>query len=104
MNLLVETTGNFLLVQTTTGQEVYHFRPTVVVSDTWTNNQLGLHHLRVLSNEVPEGMTDKDFARYWAECGGDQEMAVASFLSKADAPVEEEVKSTPFKQAPSSKR
>lgn len=88
MKLLVETTGPFLLVQTTTGMEVPYNRPCVILADGWFQNQVALGQVKTLSNPLPENETDADFLGYWKECDGDREMAVQSFLSQFELKVE----------------
>ena len=89
MKMLVETTGDFMLMQTTTGFDIQSDRPCVVAVDAWVHNQLGLKSLVVLNNDLPDTATDEDFLTYWKECKRDKAMAVPSYLSQF-APVEAE--------------
>lgn len=58
MKYLVETTGEFMLVDPTTRQEVQAHRPSVISPTPFFENQLGkkLTKLKVLSNEADDTM------------------------------------------------
>ena len=95
MKLLVETTGNFLLINPLNGQEIHYNRPTVVEPSGFITNHIGILNIRVLSNELPDEATDAEFAVWFAECG-DKDLAVSSFIAKFQAEGAE-VEKTPRK-------
>ena len=81
MKLLVETTGNFLLINPLNGQEIHYNRPTVVEPSGFITNHIGILNIKVLSNELPDEASDAEFAAWYAEAG-DKDLAVASYIAK----------------------
>lgn len=80
--LLVETTGKFMFLDSQARQEIQSHRPSVVVASEFVSTRMGRGELKLLSNELQEESTDKEFNVYFLEAGRDKELAVASFLSK----------------------
>ena len=84
--ILVETTGNFGLIDFFTGDEAHHNRPSVVRNSTFFAQRAAIGQIKLLSQLKPEA-TDKDFAKYWEESRNpetkkvDAQLAVQSFLS-----------------------
>jgi len=103
MKYLVETTGQFMLVDFDTGCNVESYRPCVVKQSAFIAQRHLLGQLRTLGT-VSDEATDEDFLAYWKECEGDAAFAVSSFLSKYEAP-EISMKAPPaIEPAPKGKR
>ncbi len=81
MQNLVETTGEFMLVDPGTGNEIAHNRPSVCGATHFVASRVALGQVTVLSNQIPNDLTDKDFAKFWSESNGDKDLAVQSFLA-----------------------
>jgi hypothetical protein len=79
--ILVETTGDFMLMDGTTGCDIEAHRPTVVTQSGFTHVRIAISQLRVLAKLKPEA-TDVELQKYIAEAKGDMELAVESFKSK----------------------
>lgn len=92
MKHLVETTGNFMLLDLGSAQEIDAFRPTVVRLTEWMGVRISKGELKVVAADLKDEATDAEFVTYMKEMNGDAEAAVASFLSKfgKDAIVAEE--------------
>lgn len=80
MKNLVETTGDFMLVDRQQGLEIQSYRPAVAERTQFVDIHLGSGRLRVLS-QLRDEATDEEFQRYVEESGGDVALAVDSFLS-----------------------
>lgn len=77
--LLVETTGDFMLVDyDQKGLVIEHSRPTVTNPTTFVQTRTSLGQLRVVA-ELTDEATDEEFAKYVKESDGDIELAVDSF-------------------------
>lgn len=90
MKNLIETTGEFQLMDTSTGFLVPHDRPSVPPGPSeFINSRATLGQVKVLAS-VSDDATDEEFAKFWVECEGDKELAIQSFTSKfpdGEAPV-----------------
>jgi hypothetical protein len=75
--LLVETTGAFSLLGPN-GVDVKRLRPTVIERSSFVEVQCANGQLRVLA-ELPDEATDAEFAKFWEESEGDEELAIESF-------------------------
>lgn len=84
--LLVETTGNFSLIDGTRGLvDIRSTRPTVVVSTSFVQNRIALGQIKVLA-ELPEEATDEDWVKFLEESDGDVDLARESFVSSFGDP------------------
>lgn len=108
MKLLVKTTGPFMLMFPTTGEEVPHNRPAVVTKHSNIDQQILAEQIKVLSPELlPDTASDVEFAKFWADSAGSDDreaLAVAAFLSTFESKEEkgenkEEKKADPKKGA-----
>jgi hypothetical protein len=81
MKVLVETTGDFMLMDTTGGQYVAPDRPSVVTNTSFIGGRVIQEFLTILG-KVTDDATDEQFLEYFVESKGDSNLAVESFLSK----------------------
>ena len=79
--LLIQTSGQFGLIDTATGTDISAFNPTVVSASPFINLKVDAKVIEVMWELKPEA-TQEDFLGYLAESEGDTELAVESFLSK----------------------
>lgn len=79
MRMIVETTGDFQLVDAETGFLVRFDRPSVPPVTSFIQAMAG-SKLRILGN-VSDEATDEEFEVYLKESGGDVKLAMASFIS-----------------------
>lgn len=86
MKILAETTGDFLLLDLSTGDTLEAHRPSVVSRSGFLDARIALHQVTKLA-DLPDDATDAEFAGYWTESEGDKALAVESYLSKFEAPV-----------------
>ena len=86
MKHLVETTGDFMFLGLNPYQEVEAHRPCVVVAAGMTAAAIEDGRLRIVCEDIPEAMTDSEFAEAYAN---DPDAAVKALKS---APVAKEVK------------
>lgn len=89
MKVLVETTGNFMLIDSASKTQIHVHRPTLVPVTSFVELRLANGQLRVLLNNVPDSVTDSDWKEFLDESHGDKALAVASFASTFE-PVEPE--------------
>ena len=80
MKILVETTGEFMLIDREQRLSIEAHRPAVSERTQFINVQLGYRALHVLG-DLKDEATDEEFQKYVAESDGDTELAVASFLA-----------------------
>ena len=78
MKILVETTGEFQLVDPFTLELMPFDRPAVVTSTSFVETRAAKGEVVVLS-QLTEEATDEEFAAYWREAS---DIAVESFKSK----------------------
>lgn len=91
--ILVETTGSFQLINGRTGDRIRFDRPTVVVSDGFTDGQLSHGTIKILIPELADEVTDEDWVEWLKASDGDIELAVSSFGSKpVEAPPSKKTK------------
>lgn len=77
--ILVETTGEFELVDFTNGGSIIaHDRPSVAEATTFVQSRTSIGQVRVLDTLTDEA-TDEEFAKYVAESEGDIELAISAF-------------------------
>lgn len=81
MKQIVETTGNFMLIEPHTRETVEPNRPCVVSKTKFFSERMGVGELKYLC-DVPDTVTDLDFAKVFKEQNGDAEAAVNEFRSK----------------------
>lgn len=95
MNMLVETTGSFMLSDMTfpVAQTVPHFRPAVVRNSNFVQGRVALGQLKV-HGELTDEATDGEFEEYWRE-SQDARLAVNSFLSAYSKQAETAKKTQP---------
>lgn len=78
---LVETTGDFLLVDYQQGSLVINNdRPTVVEDTTFVSARAAANQIKVLAN-LDDEATDEEFAKYWRESDKDPRLAIDAYLS-----------------------
>lgn len=83
--LLVETTGEFMLVDyDQKGLIIEHNRPTVTEPTTFVQTRTSLGQLRVVA-ELTDEATDEEFAKYVKDSDGDIELAVDAFKTSFSA-------------------
>lgn len=78
--MLVETTGDFMLVDPN-GQAIQSHRPSVVVSTGFVQSRMALDQIRWLG-DLPERATDAEFEKTFKDADGDGLLATASFLNE----------------------
>lgn len=102
MKALVETTGDFMLYNASTGEVVEAHRPSLITEGYFLQAQLGLGQLRVLELGFPEEATDAEWAEWLKASDGDIPLATASFKSKPEpaAEGEAEAEGTPRRGRP----
>lgn len=81
MKLLVETVGDFMLMDTSSAQEVPPDRPGVVENTNFLSGRVSNGQVKVLA-ELVEDATDAEFLSYFVASESDGALAVESFLSK----------------------
>lgn len=68
-NIVVETTGPFMLTDVGSKQEVEHDRPTIVARTAFIVNMLSAKKLALIDGEPPEDMTQEDVNEEWLTGG-----------------------------------
>ncbi len=84
MKLLAETTGEFMLVDSSSGESIPSSRPAVITVSQFYNSRIALNQV-VKVSDVPDEASDEEFQKFWEDSDGDRDLAVASFLSSFDA-------------------
>lgn len=79
MKILVETTGDFMLIDRQQDLAIECDRPAVTERTPFVHVQIGLGQLHVLS-ELQEAATDEEFQKYVTD-SEDMDLAVASFVA-----------------------
>ena len=82
MKYLVETSGDFMLLDLSMGAEIPEYRPSIVVPTNFVQGAAARGQLKILRNDLPEAANDAEFAAYWAE---NAEIAIEAYLSKFSA-------------------
>lgn len=88
--LIVQTTGNFMLIDPVNRAEIDADRPTVVVRTNFVSARAALGQLEILSTDIRDDATDAEFVEFLKGSDGNVILAVASFVdsfSKAVQPV-----------------
>lgn len=67
MKLMMQTTGEFMLLCPYSGQIIEPGRPHVVTPTEFFQDRIARGQLRVVGRELPDEATDKDFAAWWQE-------------------------------------
>jgi hypothetical protein len=81
MKILVETPGDFMLIDTSHfAQEIQPDRPSVVDNTNFISGRVSLGQVKILG-ELTEAATDTEFQKFFEESKGDSNLAVESFLS-----------------------
>ena len=81
MKLLVETTGQFQLICNDQRQLIRFKGCTLVVNSAFVESRCIAGQLRLIA-QVSDEATDGEWRQFEKECEGDQELAVAAFVSK----------------------
>jgi hypothetical protein len=79
--VLVETKGNFMLMDVITGAEIEAHRPCVVVRSSFIAARSAIGQIKVLA-ELKVEATDAELVKYINESEGDMELAIESFKSQ----------------------
>lgn len=82
MKVLIETTGEFMLVDPHVRFEIPADRPSVAQPTPFIHDRAARGQIRILATDLPANTTDEDFLGFWMESDGEQELAVASYLSQ----------------------
>lgn len=90
--LLVETKGPFFLMgsRLDLADRVQHERPCVVLATSYIETKAAEGVLLIIRNDLPQEANDVDWAAHYAECEGDLELAIESYLSTLPSPAEPE--------------
>lgn len=80
MKYLMETKGQFQLVDYATDNTIQADRPSVIEMTRFFESRVALDQIRVLG-KLKDEASDEEFVKYLAESEGDMELAVDSFLS-----------------------
>jgi hypothetical protein len=80
--VLVETTSDILLVDPHSGDLIENNRPSVVAWTSFVEARIGVGQIRLIAGRLIETATDEEFLKYFAECEGNLDLAVESFLSE----------------------
>lgn len=81
MKYLVETTGDFMLIDFSVNAEIHHDRPTVVIPTAFVSAAAARGQLKLLRTGLPDEADDKEFEAYWRE---DASIAIDAFMSCFD--------------------
>lgn len=90
MKLIVETTGEFMLMDPMSMNEVPPDRPAVFAPGAFVQQQMGLGQLRVLASDLPDEANDAEWAAWLHECEGNVPFAIESYKAKFAAEAQEE--------------
>jgi hypothetical protein len=102
MKILAHTTGAFMLVDSTTGDEIAPFRPSVIRRSSFIDTRVKLKQIVVVS-ELTEDATDAQFVQFLKESDNDIELAMQSFVA-AFGPKEEAPEQVDAAPAPTPKK
>ena len=80
MKHLVETTGDFMLLDSSTRTSIRHDRPTIVKVTPFVTTRLGTGELKLLIQDLPEEATDDEMFEY-IMLAGDAATGVAAYLA-----------------------
>lgn len=79
--MLVQVTSRVLLRDPENGQEVSFRRPHVVQSTSFMHARAAFGQVKILANDLKDGATDAEFAKFWADSDKKADLAVESFLA-----------------------
>lgn len=82
MMLIVETTGDFGIVDGYRRASVPKNRPAVMYESALIRQQIDIGQLRVLARDLPDDASDEDFKKFWEGSDGKADLAIASFMSQ----------------------
>lgn len=82
MKIVVETRGDFMLVDVTTRAEIGIRRPTLVPFSSFIDSRIARRELKNHMTGFPDQATDKEFQEFLSESEGDVELACASYMAK----------------------
>ena len=90
MKAIVKTKPGTMLLEVSHSQEVPDGRPAVVLLTYFIHQHIGFGSLKSLAGDLPDEASDAEFAEFWKECDGNEELAVQSYMSKLSGLVEGE--------------
>lgn len=98
MKLMLQTTGEFMLICPYSRQVIEPGRPHVVSPTEFFQERIARGQLRVVGTELPDEASDKDFAAWWKESPSTAIEGYPTSFEKVAAPGEEfEVETKPKK-------
>jgi hypothetical protein len=96
MKAIVKVKPNTHLLDITYNQTVTDDRPAVVSLTYFIHQYIGFGSLKPLAGDLPDTASDVDFAEFWKNSNGDEELAIQSYLSHLEGLVEQNpVQETP---------
>lgn len=81
MKALLETTGDFQLVDPHGGQMVGAIRPHVVNFSGFFGQRHALSQVKIICGSLNDAATDEEFAEYVKGADGDMPLAIEAFLA-----------------------
>ncbi|BCJ91785.1 hypothetical protein IZ6_25200 [Terrihabitans soli] len=87
MKLIVETTGDFQLLDPTNGKVIRYDGLTVTDESPFLSSRAAIGQVRVVA-QVNDEATDEELRKYAEECKGDQTLLLESFLASYGVEVE----------------
>lgn len=87
MKIVVKTTGSFSLIDSLHGQEIPKDRPVVVYHSTKVAQFLKRKQVEKVCDipkDVWEEATDEGFVPFWTESQGDEDLAIAAYISSLE--------------------
>ena len=88
MKCIVETTGEFMLLNIPTMEEIPADRPAVVFLTPFIDVRINRKELKVLARDLPKHASDEDFAEVFNTMKDDKKAAVAAFCAEYGIDVE----------------
>lgn len=83
MKALVKTLGDYMIMDITTRNNIAEAeRPSVVEMTAFMHHRSAVNQIQVIEKDLPEDVTDKNFLEFWVDSGGDEKLAVESFMSQ----------------------
>ena len=83
MKIVVKTTGSFSLIDSLHGQEIPKDRPVVVYHSTKVAQFIKRKQVEKVC-DVPDEATDEGFVPFWDESKGDEDLAIAAYISSLE--------------------
>lgn len=87
MKILVKPKTPFMLLLTR-DESMKSDRPSVVTRSDYFDRFLLQQNIQILVHELPDEATDLEFEAFWKESGGDEALAIQSFVAKYAAEAE----------------